>query len=143
MALRGPLIGTSTEVLGPWDVLAPLGDVLMDGEYVSSLTVEILLAKMSPPLDPWVFNLRMLRFLALKYHLDILIYLEKRLNNICLKRKNNIALKYQERFTHSIMKGSSRSCAAVALSFGSGSKHRRINVCASSDNSLGISGWIL
>jgi len=33
-------------------VFAPLGEVLMDGEYVSSFTVEILLAKISPPLDP-------------------------------------------------------------------------------------------
>ena len=66
MALRGPFVGTSIEFFGPWDALAPLGEVLMDGEYVSSLTVEILLANVSPPLDPWVFNRRMLRFLALK-----------------------------------------------------------------------------
>jgi len=45
--------------------------------------------------------------------------------------------------TYSMMKGSSSNCAAVALSFGSGSKHRRINFCANSDNSFGISGCIL
>lgn len=42
--------------------------------------------------------------------------------------------------TYSKIKLSSSNWAAVALLSGSGSKHRRMNFCARSDNSVGISG---
>ena len=92
MALRGPFVGTSIEFFGPWDAFTPLGEVLMDGEYVSSLTVEILLANVSPPLDPWVFNRRMLRFLALKILFNLF-------NHIQVNKKVNLIISFPCRQT--------------------------------------------